>query len=119
LLAVILTVWEPVNLAFFVAPILTTVATRGAATATFLFARILVAGVGIAAGMALWRNDPHARQLAAVALVLSTLAAIVMFTTTLLPTNVMPGDEWLYLAGIIIFNSCWLVYLGRTARRDG
>lgn len=114
----ILAAWEPVNLAFFVAPILTTVATRGAATAAFLFARILVAGVGIAAGMALWRNDPHARPLAAVALVLSTLAAIVTFTTTLLPTNVIPGDEWLYLGGIIIFNGCWLAYLARAARRD-
>ena len=71
-LAVILAVWEPLSLALFVAPVITTIATRGAATAAFLLARIVVAGIGIAAGISLWRGDPHARRLAAVALILTT-----------------------------------------------
>lgn len=111
LLAIILVVWEPLNLAFFVAPVLTTIATRGPATAGLLLARIVIAGVGIAAGMSLWRNDPHARRLASAALILSTLAASITFTTTLLPTNIMPGDQWLYLVAVVLFNGGWLVYL--------
>jgi hypothetical protein len=94
-----------------VAPVLTTIATRGAATAAFLLARIVVAGVGIAAGMSLWRGDPHARRLAAVALILTAAVAAVTLTTTLLPTSIMPGDRWLYLTAIVIFNGGWLVYL--------
>jgi len=111
LLAVLLTVWEPLNLALFVGPVLTTIAMRDGATAIFLLARIVVAGVGIAAGISLWRDAPHARRLAAVALILSTAAAAITFTTTLLPTNIMPGDRWFYLAGVIVFNGGWLVYL--------
>lgn len=116
-LAVILALWEPLNLALFVAPVLTSIATRGTATAAFLLARIVIAGIGIAAGISLWRNDPHACRLAATALILSTVAAAVTFTTTLLPTNIMPGDEWIYLAGVILFNGAWLAYLAvRTTR---
>lgn len=112
-LAVILAVWEPLNLAMFVAPALTTIGTRGAATAAFLLARIVIAGVGIAAGISLWRDAPHARRLAAVALILSTVAAAITFTTTLLPTNIVPGDQWLYLGVLVLFNGAWLVYLAR------
>lgn len=111
LLAIILTVWEPLNLALFVSPILDTIATRGWPTAAFLFARIVIAGVGIAAGISLWRDAPHARRLVAVALILSTIAAAITFTTTLLPTNVIPGDQWLYLGAVVVFNGAWLAYL--------
>jgi len=110
-LAAILAVWEPLNLALFVAPALTTIALRGAATAVFLSARIVVAGFGVAAGISLWRDQPHARGLAAAALILSTIAGAITFTTTLLPTNVVPGDQWLYLAVIVAFNGGWLAYL--------
>jgi hypothetical protein len=111
LLSVILTVWEPLNLALFVAPALTTIATRGYATAAFLFVRLLVAGIGVAAGLSLWRRDPHARALATVALVLSTAAGAVTFTTTLLPTSIVPGDEWIWLAAVVVFNGGWIAYL--------
>jgi hypothetical protein len=110
-LALILAGWEPLNLALFVAPVLASLSTRGAATAAFLFARLIVAAVGVAAGISLWRGDPHARGLAAIALILSTVAAAITFTTTLLPTNIMPGDRWLYLSAVVAFNGSWVVYL--------
>jgi hypothetical protein len=113
ILALLLALWEPLSLAFFVAPALTTISTRGRATAAFLFARVLIAGLGIAAGIALWRDHPHARGLAAAALILSTAASAVTLTTTLLPSSIVPGDQWLYLAAIVVFNFGWLVYLGR------
>jgi hypothetical protein len=117
-LAVILAVWEPLNLAVFVAPVLTTVPARGAGTAAFLLARIVVAGIGIAAGLSLWRQAPHGRELAAAALILSTIAAAITFTTSLLPTNIMPGDRWIYLAAVVLFNGAWLAYLATRAERE-
>lgn len=113
LLAIILAAWEPLNLAMFVAPRLSTISTAGYATAAFLGVRVLVAAVGVAAGLSLWRREPHARMLAMAALVLSTLASAVTFTTSLLPTNVVPGDEWFWLALVLLFNGGWLVYLAR------
>lgn len=110
-----LTVWEPLNLAWVVGPVLPTIVVRDTATALFLFARIVVAAVGIAAGISLWRDAPHARRLAAAALILSTVAAGITFTTSLLPTNVMPGDQWFYVAAVVVFNGGWLVYLGLSA----
>jgi hypothetical protein len=110
-LAVILAVWEPLSLALFVAPVLATIATRGYATAAFLAARVVVAGIGVAAGLSLWRRDPHARALAAVALVLSTIASAITLTTTWLPTSIIPGDEWFWLVLVVGFNGGWMVYL--------
>ncbi len=115
-LAVILAVWEPLNVAAFLAPIFSTIAQRGYATAAFVLARVVVAGVSVAAGIALWRREPDAPKLAAAALVLSTAAAVITYTTRLLPTNVIPGDAPLWIAGIICFNAAWLVYLARFYR---
>lgn len=112
-LAVILAVWEPLNLAVVVAPVLATIATRGSGTAAFLFARVVVAGICIAAGISLWRDAPHARRLATAGLILSTVAAAITFMTTLMPTNIVPGDRWLYLTAIALFNGGWLAYLAK------
>ncbi len=116
-LAIILAAWEPLNLALFVAPALATIAARGYATAAFLFARVLVAAIGVAAGLALWRDAPHARSIAATALVLSTAASVITFTTTLLPKNIAPGDEWLWIAAVVAFNGGWIAYLRWGLRR--
>lgn len=116
-LAVILAVWEPLNVAAFLAPTFSTIAQRGYATAAFVLVRIVIAGISVAAGIALWQRQPDAAKLASAALVLSTLAAAVTYTTRLLPTNVMPGDAPIWLAGIICFNAAWLGYLWRYSRR--
>jgi hypothetical protein len=117
LLAVILAVWEPLNTAAFVAPVFSTIAQRGSATAAFVAARVVVAGISVAAGIALWQGQPDAPKLAGAALVLSTAAAVVTYTTRLLPTNVMPGDALFWLALIVCFNAVWLGYLWRYSRR--
>ncbi len=117
ILAVILAVWEPLNIAAFLAPIFSTIAQRGYATAGFVVVRIVIAGISVAAGIALWQRQPDAARLAAAAIVLSTLAAVVTYTTRLLPSNAMPGDALFWLALIVCFNGGWLVYLWRYSRR--
>jgi hypothetical protein len=111
ILAVILTFWEPVNLAFVVSPRLSAIASLGWGAVALVFARVIVASVGIAAGLALWRGAPGARLLASVALVLSALAAAVTIGTSILPSNVPPGDAPLWIALIAVHNFAWLAYL--------
>jgi chromate transport protein ChrA len=112
-LAVILAVWEPLNVAGFLAPVFPTIGQRGYGTAVFAAARIVVAGISVAAGIALWRRQPDAAKLAALALVLSTVAGVVTYTARLLPTNVIPSDVPFRVAAIICFNGAWLAYLIR------
>lgn len=111
LLAIILAAWEPLNLALFVAPRVSSIAMRGWEAVALVVARVLVAALGIAAGMALWRRAPGAVPLASAALVLSALAAAVTLGTSILPTNLPPGDAPFWIALVAIHNGAWLVYL--------
>jgi hypothetical protein len=108
---VILAIWEPLTLATFVAPRLSSIATRGWDAAGLLVARLFVAALGIAAGLALWRGDPGARVLAILALILSTIAAAVTHFTTILPSNLTPGDAPTWMALVVAHNGAWIVYL--------
>jgi hypothetical protein len=116
-LAILLAVWEPLNLALFLAPRLLSVAVRGWEAVTLLVVRLLVAGLGIAAGTALWQKAPQATVLATAALILSTIAAAVTLGTSILPSNLPPGDAPFWIALIAAHNGAWLFYLWRFTRR--
>jgi hypothetical protein len=114
LLAVILTVWEPLALALVVAPRLGSIGFYGWPAVALLIARLLVAGLGVAAGIALWRDAPGARRLAGAALVLGMISSAVSLGTSILPSNLPPGDAAFWIALVVAHNSAWLVYLWRT-----
>ena len=116
-LALILAVWEPVTLALFLSPRLLSIGMRGPDAVALLAARVLIGGLGIAAGMALWRNAPPAVPLASAALVLSTLAAALTLGTSILPNNLPPGDAPFWIALIAAHNGAWLIYLRKFLRR--
>lgn len=67
----------------------------------------------MAAGVALWQHAPPGRTLATVALMLSTLAAAVTLGTSILPSNIPPGDAPFWMAVITLHNGAWLWYLWR------
>jgi hypothetical protein len=73
----------------------------------------------VTAGLSLWRGQPHAARLAAVALILSTIASAVTFQTSLLPTNIMPGDEWIWIGLVALVNGAWLTHLFRSGPSTG
>jgi hypothetical protein len=116
-LAIILAGWEPLNLALFLAPRLLSVAVRGWEAVALLVVRLLIAGLGIAAGMALWQQAPQARVLATAALILSTFAAAVTLGTSILPSNLPPGDAPFWMALIALHNGSWLIYLWKFSQR--
>ena len=96
------------------APIVSSIAIRGWLVAAALFARLLVAGLSVAAGLALRDVRPHGVRLARAALLASGAMGLVILNTRILPSNRIPGDDALYSAALIAHHGAWLVYLHRS-----
>jgi hypothetical protein len=84
---------------------------RGLPLVILLVARLLVTGIGVAAGLALAGRRMGAPVLAQAALWLSALVALVTYLTPYFPNNRMPGDTPLYVAGSLIYHAAWILYL--------
>jgi len=115
-LCVGLLVWQPVSLALGAAGTLGALAVRGAPAGLALAARLVVAAVGIAAGLALVDRRAGAVTLARSALVLSAAMDLWIYATPYLPNNRTPGDTPLYVAASLAYHAAWLAYLARSKR---
>ena len=109
LLCALLCVWEPVNLALAASGDLGELATDSIGRTAFLVFRLLVAASGIAAGVALWHQRPHAVALAKVALALSAVSAVIRFGW--FPGNTPPGMRLPTALVFIGYNAAWFAYL--------
>jgi len=116
LLCRLLIVWQPLNLAVSAPNALASIPLRGPAVAVLLVARVLVAALGIAAGLALQNRRSGAVRLAQAALAVSAALDVFVYVTPYYPNNRAPGDTPLYVAGTIAFAVVWLVYLVRSRR---
>jgi hypothetical protein len=114
LLCRILIVYEPVVLALSLAPIVPSIAIRGWLVVFVLVVRLFVAGLGVAAGIALRDVRPHGVALARAALIASAIMGLLVLNTRILPSNRMPGDDILYSAALVGHHGAWLVYLQRS-----
>jgi hypothetical protein len=114
LLSVLLIVWEPISFALYASSVVARLPQRGAFAILWLAARILVVGIGIAAGLALWNERPGALVLARVAVGLSAAAVVIGWATAALPENRQPGLALPITLALIAYNVAWLVYLFRT-----
>jgi len=109
LLCVLLCVWEPVNLALAASGDLGELATNSIGRTVFLAFRLLVAASGIAAGIALWHQRPHAVTLAKAALTLSAVSAVIRFGW--FPGNTPPGMRLPTALVFIGYNAAWFAFL--------
>jgi hypothetical protein len=109
LLCALLCVWEPVNLALSASRDVGELATDSIGRTVFLGFRLLVAGTGIGAGMALWHRQPHAVALAKAALTLSAISAVIRFGW--FPGNTPPGMRLPTALVLIGYNAAWFAYL--------
>jgi hypothetical protein len=116
LLCRLLIVGHPLSLAATAAATLGSIAVRGPAVAIILVVRLLVVGVGIAAGRALQNMRPAAVGLAKTALLLSAATDVFVYTTPYFPSNRLPGDTPLYLLATLAYHGVWLAYLQRSKR---
>jgi hypothetical protein len=116
LLSRLLIVWQPLNLAVAGMGALGAIGVRGPAVAAVLVARMIVTGVGIAAGLALSNRRAGAVTLAKVALMASAATDLFVYTTPYFPNNRMPGDTIYYIAASLAYHAAWLAYLFRSRR---
>jgi hypothetical protein len=116
LLSLLLIVGEPLAIAPRLAALLPTLADRGPGVAAFVLARVIVAGVAVAAGLALWNRRPHAIALTRAALVLSAATSLLTLLTPILPSNLAPGMTFPAAALTVAYDGGWLAYLSLSAR---
>ena len=116
LLVLLLTVWNPANLALRAAASVSTLDTRSTLSLVFLALRLALAGIGVAAGLALWLRRPGAVWLAKLAFVLFSLEAIVRLSTRLDFSSAPPGTRLPAALFAIFHNGAWFLYL-QTSRR--
>ena len=116
LLCLLLLVGQPVSLAVSAARSLGALPTRGLPLALVVVGQLLVAGVGVAAGLALLGRRRGAVSLAKWSLLLSAAMDQFVYATPFLPNNRLPGTTPLYAAASFAYYAVWLEYLLRSKR---
>ena len=116
LLALLLLLGHPINLAVGASTAIDALPLRGASLALVLVARLLVASVGVGAGIALMGRRPGAVTFARWALVLSAAMDAFVYTTPFYPSNRMPGVTPIVTTASIAYHALWLAYLFRSKR---
>jgi len=116
LLCLLLLVWQPASLAVGASSALDALPIRGLSLALVLIAQLLVASVGIGAGLALVGRRPGAVALAKWSLGLSAAMDVFVYTTPFVPSNRMPGETPLVVTASLLYYAIWLAYLVRSKR---
>lgn len=113
LLAFLLVVWEPFNLALTAAALLDRLTDRGWPALALLVVRLGVTGFGVAAGRALWSQRPGALTLARWATGLGLGAAVITQVTSIWPRPLPPGVREPAAAAIIAWYATWWLWAMR------
>jgi hypothetical protein len=116
LLCLLLLVGQPVALALSAARSLGALPTRGAPLALVVLGQLLVAGIGVAAGLALLGRRRGAVTLAKWSLLLSAAMDQFVYATSFLPSNRLPGTTPLFAGASLIYYAVWIEYLLRSKR---
>jgi hypothetical protein len=115
-LCVVLLVWQPFNVGLAASRLLDSLAIRGLPLALVLFTRVLVAGLGIGAGLALLGRRPSGVALARLSLVASAAMDLFVYLTPYVPNNRAPGETPLIVLALMTHYTLWLMYLARSKR---
>jgi hypothetical protein len=112
----LLLVWQPISLALTMSGLVDELSVRGAGLGIILLARLLGAGLGIAAGLSLFQLKPGAVSIAKASLVFSAILDVVVYATPYSPNNRPPGDATVVLAASLLYYATWFAYLVRSKR---
>ena len=112
----LLVVFHPLSLAVTASGALGAMSVRGTAVALILLLRLVVVGLGMAAGRALRNLQPGAVALAKAALLASAATDVFVYTTPYFPSNRPPGDTVYYVAASLAYHGAWLIYLAGSKR---
>ncbi len=112
----LLLVWQPLNLGLTMAGLVDELSLRGPGLAVILLARLLAAGLGIAAGISLFQLAPGAVSIAKASLVFSAVVDVIVYATPYSPNNRPPGDATIILIASLVYYGGWFAYLSRSKR---
>ena len=115
-LCLLLMVWQPLSVGLTASHALESLVLGGAPLALLIVLRLLVAGMGIAAALAIFNRRPSAVTLARVVLIASAAADLIVYLTPYFPNNRAPGETPVFIAVSLIYSGVWLLYLARSRR---
>ena len=116
LLCLLLLLGQPINLAIGAARALGALPMRGLPLAFVVIGQLLVAGIGVGAGLALLGCRRGAATFAKWSLLLSAGMDLFAYTTPFLPNNRLPGTTPLYIVASLTYYAIWIAYLSRSKR---
>jgi hypothetical protein len=116
LLVFILAVSNPASLALHAASTVWSIGTRPALSLAFLAIRLVFAGIGVAAGIALWLRRPGAVSLAKLSLVLFAIETVVRLSNRIDLGSTPPGTRLPLAVFVVLHNVAWYLYLHLSRR---
>lgn len=118
-LCALLLVWAPISFGLVASNALAALPVVGWPLAALVLARVLVTGLGIAAGLALLKRRPGALALAKISLTVSAIVELVFDASPHVPSNRAPGETPIYVAVSLTYYGVWLAYLFGSKRVRG
>ena len=116
LLCFVLIVCHPASLALNAARMLGSLQMRGLPLALVVLARLMIAGLGVAAGLALLGTRRGADGFAKLALALAAAMDLFVYLTPFVPSNRLPGTTPLLIAASLTYYGLWIAYLSTSKR---
>ena len=116
LLCLLLLVGQPINLAIGSARALGSLPMRGLPLALVVLGQLMVAGIGVGAGLALLGRRRGAATFAKWSLLLSAGMDLFAYTTPFLPNNRLPGTTPIFVIASLAYYAVWIAYLSRSKR---
>jgi hypothetical protein len=116
LLCLLLMVWQPINVGLTASRSLNSIWRGGLPVTAVLILKLLVTGLGVAAGLALLNRRPGAVFLAKIVLVVSAATDLFVYLTPYFPSNRAPGETPIFVAVSLTYYTVWLLYLSLSRR---
>jgi hypothetical protein len=116
LLCVLLAIWNPAALAVVAAGRIGGPVAVSSIELALIAVRLVVTGIGVAAGMALWHKRVGAVRLAKASLVLSAIEVVGRLSSRAGLSEAPPGTRLPLAVMLILFNAAWYLYLEKSRR---
>ena len=115
-LCLLLLAGHPINLAIGAARALGALSLRGLPMGLTVLGQLMVAGIGVGAGLALVGHRRGAATFAKWSLLLSAAMDLFVYSTPFLPNNRLPGTTPLFVLASVTYYAIWIAYLSRSKR---